>query len=115
MISRYTPFETPRWRESEGQRRVLAAFERVLPLHKPSDLARREIVQFVLSATRGREWIDPTVDICGVHQKLLETVPASMFRVSKHFDAAHRAISRYCVRRLLRIPVGGASKISGRH
>jgi hypothetical protein len=53
MISRYTPFEIPRWRESDGLRRLLAAFERVLPLRKPSDLARREIVQFVLSATGG--------------------------------------------------------------
>ncbi|SAL54512.1 TniB transposition protein [Caballeronia sordidicola] len=53
MISRYTPFEIPRWRESEGLRRLLAAFERVLPLRKPSDLSRREIVQFVLSATGG--------------------------------------------------------------
>jgi len=53
MISRYTPFEIPRWRESEGLRRLLAAFERVLPLRKPSDLARREIVQFVLSASGG--------------------------------------------------------------
>jgi Bacterial TniB protein len=53
MMSRYTPFEIPRWRESDGLRRLLAAFERVLPLRKPSDLARREIVQFVLSASGG--------------------------------------------------------------
>ncbi|WP_321867365.1 TniB family NTP-binding protein [Paraburkholderia tropica] len=53
MISRYRPFELPRWRESDGLRRLLAAFERVLPLREPSDLARREIVQFVLSATGG--------------------------------------------------------------
>ena len=53
MISRYTPFEIPRWRESDGLRRLLAAFQRVLPLRKPSDLARREIVQFVLSASGG--------------------------------------------------------------
>jgi hypothetical protein len=53
MMSRYKPFEIPRWRESDGLRRLLAAFERVLPLRKPSDLARREIVQFVLSATGG--------------------------------------------------------------
>ncbi|KVR92304.1 TniB family NTP-binding protein [Burkholderia vietnamiensis] len=53
MISRYVPFEIPRWRESDGLRRLLAAFERVLPLRKPSDLARREIVQFVLSASGG--------------------------------------------------------------
>lgn len=53
MISRYVPFEIPRWRESDGLRRLLAAFERALPLRKPSDLARREIVQFVLSASGG--------------------------------------------------------------
>jgi hypothetical protein len=53
MLSRYTPFEIPRWRESDGLRRLLAAFERVLPLRKPSDLARREIVQFVLAASGG--------------------------------------------------------------
>ncbi len=53
MISRYVPFEIPRWRESDGLRRLLAAFERVLPLRKPSDLARREIVQFVRGASGG--------------------------------------------------------------
>jgi hypothetical protein len=53
MMNRYTPFEIPRWCESDGPRRLLAAFERVLPLRKPSDLARREIVQFVLSASGG--------------------------------------------------------------
>jgi hypothetical protein len=53
MVSRYTPFEIPRWRESDGLRRLLAALERVLPQRKPSDLARREIVQFVLSASGG--------------------------------------------------------------
>jgi hypothetical protein len=53
MLSRYTPFEIPRWRESDGLRRLLAAFERVLPLRKPSDLARREVVQFVLAASGG--------------------------------------------------------------
>jgi hypothetical protein len=52
MVSRYTPFEIPPWRESDGLRQLLAAFERVLPLRKPWDLARREIVQFVLSASR---------------------------------------------------------------
>lgn len=53
MISRCTPFEIPRWRESDGLRRLLAAFERALPLRKPSDLARREMVQLVLSASGG--------------------------------------------------------------
>jgi Bacterial TniB protein len=53
MVSRFTPFEVPRWRESEAFRRLLAAFERVLPLRRPSDLAQREIVQYVLAASGG--------------------------------------------------------------
>lgn len=31
IVSRFTPFEVPRWRESEAFRRLLAAFERVHP------------------------------------------------------------------------------------
>jgi ATP/maltotriose-dependent transcriptional regulator MalT len=42
-----------------------------------------------------REWLEPTVEFCTVHHTLLETVPASIFRISGHFDAALRAISRY--------------------
>jgi hypothetical protein len=47
-----------------------------------------------------REWLNPTAELCRVHHKLLETVPASMFRLSNHFGAAHRAISRYRERNL---------------
>lgn len=53
MVSRFTPFEIPRWRESEAFRRLLSAFERLLPLRRPSDLAQREIVQYVLAASDG--------------------------------------------------------------
>lgn len=53
MISRFTPFEIPRWRESDDLRRLLGAFERVLPLRKPSDLMQRAIAQFVLAASDG--------------------------------------------------------------
>jgi len=53
MVSRFTPFEIPRWRESDAFRRLLSAFERILPLRRPSDLARREIVQYVLAASEG--------------------------------------------------------------
>ena len=53
MISRFTPFEIPRWRESDDLRRLLGAFERVLPLRKPSDLMQRSLAQFVLSASKG--------------------------------------------------------------
>lgn len=40
MLSRVTPFEIPRWRESEDPRRLLGAFERLLPLRRPSELTR---------------------------------------------------------------------------
>jgi hypothetical protein len=42
-----------------------------------------------------REWLDPTAEFCSVHHTILETVPASVFRLSGHFAAALRAISRY--------------------
>jgi hypothetical protein len=42
MVCRFTPFEVPRWQESDAFRRLLAAFERVLPLRLPSELAQRE-------------------------------------------------------------------------
>jgi hypothetical protein len=44
---------------------------------------------------RNREWLAPTAEFCNVHHRLPETVPASVFRLSNHFDAAHRAIIRY--------------------
>lgn len=53
MVSRFAPFEVPRWRESEAFRRLLAAFERILPLRRPSDLAQKEIAQYVLAASGG--------------------------------------------------------------
>ena len=53
MRSRFTPFEIPRWRESEELRSLLGGFEQVLPLRKPSGLAQRTIVQFVLAASTG--------------------------------------------------------------
>jgi hypothetical protein len=42
-----------------------------------------------------REWLEPGVEFCHVHRTLLETVPASVFRRSTHFDAALRAINHY--------------------
>ena len=53
MISRFTPFEIPRWRESDDLRRLLGSFERLMPLRKPSDLMQRTVVQFVLAASGG--------------------------------------------------------------
>jgi ATP/maltotriose-dependent transcriptional regulator MalT len=49
-----------------------------------------------VSAPRWKhEWLEPTAEFCSVHHTLLETVPASVFRLSGHFAAALRAISRY--------------------
>ncbi len=53
MVSRFTPFAMPRWRESETFRRLPSAFARILPLRRPSDLAQREIAQYVLTASDG--------------------------------------------------------------
>lgn len=53
MSSRFTPMELPRWSESEEFRRFLHAFEKLLPLKRPSSLAQRDSVQFVLAATGG--------------------------------------------------------------
>lgn len=53
MVSRFTPFKVPRWRESGTFRRLLSAFERILPLRRPSGLAQREIAQYVLAASSG--------------------------------------------------------------
>lgn len=53
MSSRFTPFEVPRWRENDEFRRFLAAFGKLLPLRKASELTEREVVQFILAASAG--------------------------------------------------------------
>ena len=53
MSSRFTPMELPRWSETEEFRRFLHAFEKLLPLKRPSSLAQRDSVQFVLATTSG--------------------------------------------------------------
>jgi type II secretory pathway predicted ATPase ExeA len=53
MESRFTPYELPRWTESDEFRRFLMAFERVLPLRKPSQLADRATVQTLLLLSGG--------------------------------------------------------------
>ena len=53
MTSRFAPVELPRWTESDEFRKFLAAFVRLLPLKRPSALANRDVVQFVLAATGG--------------------------------------------------------------
>lgn len=53
MMSRFPPFERPQWAESDDFRRLLGAFERVLPLRKPSNLAQKDIAQYVLTLSAG--------------------------------------------------------------
>jgi Bacterial TniB protein len=53
MRSRFSPFEIPRWRECDEFRRLLSAFERVLPLRRASNLAQKTIVEFLLAASGG--------------------------------------------------------------
>ena len=53
MSSRFPSFEVPRWSENDEFRRFLAAFGKLLPLRKPSDLIDRSIVQFMLATSGG--------------------------------------------------------------
>lgn len=53
ISSRFARFEVPRWQESAAFRGLLSAFERILPLRRASNLARREMVTTVLAASGG--------------------------------------------------------------
>lgn len=53
MNSRFRPFELTRWQANDDFRRFLAAFERIIPLRRASDLAQRAIVEFVLAYSGG--------------------------------------------------------------
>ena len=53
MNSRFCPFELVRWQVNDEFRRFLAAFEQVIPLRKASDLAQREILEFVHAYSGG--------------------------------------------------------------
>lgn len=53
MANRFIPFEIPRWTENEEFRRLLAAFEKAIPLRQKSDLTNRATVQFLLASSGG--------------------------------------------------------------
>jgi hypothetical protein len=53
MSSRFSPFELTRWQINDEFRRFLAAFERVIPLRRASDLGKREIVEYVFAYSAG--------------------------------------------------------------
>ncbi|MGO4155423.1 TniB family NTP-binding protein [Cupriavidus sp. YAF13] len=58
MSSRFARFEMPRWQESEAFRGLLAAFERVLPLRRPSNLSRRPFALASWEARQRAGWMD---------------------------------------------------------
>jgi Bacterial TniB protein len=53
ITSRFTPYELQTWTETDEFRRFVSAFERVLPLRKPSGLADRELLQTILALSGG--------------------------------------------------------------
>lgn len=53
IASRFLDFELPCWQEDQGFRRFLAAYERLLPLRKPSQLAERAIANTLLHLSKG--------------------------------------------------------------
>lgn len=53
IYSRFTPFEIPRWSESEDFRRLLGAFQATLPLKRASELTQRPVVQYLIAASGG--------------------------------------------------------------
>jgi len=53
IASRFRSFELPHWQESDEFRRLMAAFERLLPLRQPSNLDDREIVRFIIATSNG--------------------------------------------------------------
>lgn len=53
MNSRFSPFELVKWQANDEFRRFLAAFEQVIPLRKASDLAQRDILEFIHAYSGG--------------------------------------------------------------
>lgn len=53
MSSRFTPFELTPWSANDEFRSFLAAFERVIPLRRASDLAQKAIVEFLIAQSGG--------------------------------------------------------------
>lgn len=54
MANRFEPFALPLWRDDERYWRLLASFERMLPLKEPSDLVEERLAGRILSISEGR-------------------------------------------------------------
>lgn len=53
IANRFEPIILPRWKMDEEYLRLLASYERVLPLEKPSNLTNTEVAQKLLSMSEG--------------------------------------------------------------
>lgn len=53
IASRFEPFALPKWRESTEFRAFVAAFGRLLPLHKPSKLDDKNVIQTLMELSSG--------------------------------------------------------------
>lgn len=51
--NRFDPFPLPLWTDNEAYRRLLATLEAVLPLRRPSGLARPKLASKIISAAEG--------------------------------------------------------------
>ena len=53
IASRFEPFVLPRWKESADLRAFVTGFSRLLPLHKPSSLAEKRVIQKLMAYSQG--------------------------------------------------------------
>ena len=53
LVNRFEPFPLPLWTDNEAYRRLLATLEAVLPLRRPSGLARPKLASKIISAAEG--------------------------------------------------------------
>lgn len=53
ISNRFAPMELPRWKMNDTYRRLLASFETVLPLKRPSLLAGRDLAEQILLMSEG--------------------------------------------------------------
>jgi hypothetical protein len=53
LENRFEPVSIPRWQEGDELLSLLASFETILPLRRPSDLATSEVARYILARTDG--------------------------------------------------------------
>src|ERR1700733_95125 len=53
LANRFEPFPLPRWQDNDELQDLIASFERVLPLRRPSDLTNPVLVRRILALSEG--------------------------------------------------------------